>query len=146
MERLQLRATMNRNKFYVTTPIYYVNSKPHLGTLYTTLLADIFARWNKIMGKNVFFLTGTDEHGQKLQEAADKAGMQPKQFVDSVVPEFKKTWADYEIEYSKFIRTTDEEHQKCCKIFYRKVARAGRYLQIILHRYVLRAVRNICNN
>lgn len=116
---------MNRNKFYVTTPIYYVNSKPHLGTLYSTLLADIFARWNKVMGKNVFFLTGTDEHGQKLQEAADKAGIQPKQFVDSVVPEFKKTWASYEIEYNKFIRTTDEEHKTAVKYFIEKLQEQG---------------------
>ncbi|MFH1254637.1 MAG: methionine--tRNA ligase [bacterium] len=116
---------MNRNKFYITTPIYYVNSKPHLGTLYSTLLADIFARWNKVMGKNVFFLTGTDEHGQKLQEAAEKAGLPPKQFVDSVVPEFKKTWANYEIEYNKFIRTTDEEHKKAVKCFIEKLQEQG---------------------
>jgi len=116
---------MNRNKFYVTTPIYYVNSKPHLGTLYSTLLADIFARWNKVMGKNVFFLTGTDEHGQKLQEAADKAGMQPKQFVDSVVPEYKKVWSNYEINYDKFIRTTDEEHKNAVKHFIETLQEQG---------------------
>ncbi len=114
-----------RNKFYITTPIYYVNSKPHIGTLYSTLLADIYARWNKIMGKKVFFLTGTDEHGQKLQDAAEKNGMTPKAFVDSVVPAFKKAWADYEIEYSKFIRTTDEEHEKAVKFFIEKLQEQG---------------------
>jgi methionyl-tRNA synthetase len=116
---------MEKNKFYITTPIYYVNSKPHVGTLYSTLLADIYARWNKIMGKNVFFLTGTDEHGQKLQEAAEKVGMQPKAFVDSVVPEFKKAWSDYEIEYNKFIRTTDLEHEKAVKFFIEKLQEQG---------------------
>lgn len=116
---------MNRNKFYITTPLYYVNSKPHLGTLYSTLLADIFARWNKVMGKNVFFLTGTDEHGQKLQEAAEKSGMQPKQFVDSIVPFFKDMWNLYEIEYSKFIRTTDQEHINAVKYFIEKLQEQG---------------------
>ncbi|MBD3231581.1 methionine--tRNA ligase [Candidatus Dependentiae bacterium] len=102
----------NNNKFYVTTPIYYVNSKPHIGTLYSTLLADVATRWNKLCGKDTFFLTGTDEHGQKLEESAKKVGMTPQKFVDSIVPQFKKIWKLYEIEYNKFIRTTDSEHQK----------------------------------
>ncbi|MBD3272805.1 methionine--tRNA ligase [Candidatus Dependentiae bacterium] len=102
----------NNNKFYVTTPIYYVNSKPHLGTLYSTLIADVVARWNKLLGKEVFFLTGTDEHGQKLEEAAKKSGLEPKKFVDSIVPAFKNSWKKFELDYNKFIRTTDEEHEK----------------------------------
>lgn len=101
---------MADKKFYVTTPIYYPNAKPHIGTLYSTLLADIAARWNKLMGKEVFFITGTDEHGQKIQEAAEAKGMKPKDFVDSIVPAFKKAWADYEIEYNRFLRTTDADH------------------------------------
>lgn len=103
---------MNKNKFYVTTPIYYVNSKPHLGTLYSTILADATARWHKILGKEVFFLTGTDEHGQKLQEKAEEVGKKPKAFVDSMIPPFKKTWELFNLEYDKFIRTTDPEHEK----------------------------------
>ena len=103
---------MKKNKFYVTTPIYYVNSKPHLGTLYSTILADATARWHKILGKEVFFLTGTDEHGQKLQEKAQEVGKKPKEFVDSMIPPFKKTWEKYNLEYDKFIRTTDPEHEK----------------------------------
>lgn len=102
----------NNNKFYVTTPIYYVNSKPHLGTLYSTLIADVAARWNKLLGKEVFFVTGTDEHGQKLEEAAKKAGLEPKAFVDSIVPAFKDSWKRFELDYDKFIRTTDNDHEK----------------------------------
>ncbi|MFA5075109.1 MAG: methionine--tRNA ligase [Candidatus Babeliales bacterium] len=99
------------NKFYVTTPIYYVNAKPHIGTLYSSLLADVAARWNKLCSKNTFFLTGTDEHGQKLAQYAKNAVMQPKDFVDSIVPFFKNTWKTFEINYDKFIRTTDAEHE-----------------------------------
>lgn len=103
---------MNKNKFYVTTPIYYVNSKPHLGTLYSTLIADVAARWNKLLGKQVYFLTGTDEHGQKVEEAAQKNNKAPKDFVDSMIPAFKNTWELFELEYNKFIRTTDKEHEQ----------------------------------
>ncbi len=115
----------NNNKFYVTTPIYYVNSKPHLGTLYSTLLADVTARWNKLCGKDVFFLTGTDEHGQKLQEAAQKVGMAPKEFVDSMIPFFKDVWKRYELEYDKFIRTTDPEHEKAVIYWLKKLQDKG---------------------
>ena len=115
----------NNNKFYVTTPIYYVNSKPHLGTLYSTLLADISARWNKLCGKDVFFLTGTDEHGQKLEEAATKAGLSPKEFVDSIVPEFKDVWNLYEVEYDKFVRTTDPDHEKAVIYWLQKLQEQG---------------------
>jgi methionyl-tRNA synthetase len=101
---------MIKNKWYVTTPIYYVTAKPHLGSLYSTLIADVSARWNKLKGKKVFFLTGTDEHGQKIAQAAAKAGMEPKQFVDSFIDAYKKTWHDYQIQYDAFIRTTDPHH------------------------------------
>lgn len=101
----------NNNKFYVTTPIYYVNSKPHLGTLYSTLIADVAARWNKLLGKDVYFLTGTDEHGQKIEEAARKKGMDAQKFVNLIVPSFKDTWKKFELNYDKFIRTTDSEHK-----------------------------------
>lgn len=101
---------MNNKKFYITTPIYYPNAKPHLGTLYSTLLADVAARWQKIMGKEVFFITGTDEHGQKIQEAAQAKNMQPKEFIDTMIPAFKEVWQLYEIEYNRFMRTTDTDH------------------------------------
>lgn len=98
-------------KFYVTTPIYYPNSKPHLGTLYTTLLADIVARWNKLKNKNTFFLTGLDEHGQKMEEAANHAGKTFQEFADLMVPNFENVWKKFDLNYDKFIRTSSEEHK-----------------------------------
>lgn len=101
-----------KNSFYVTTPIYYVTAKPHLGSLYATLLADTIARWNKLSGKDLFFLVGTDEHGQKIAQAAAAAGKDPKNFVDSFIPDYKYTWQMYNIHYNKFLRTTDDYHIK----------------------------------
>jgi methionyl-tRNA synthetase len=100
------------NTFFVTTPIYYATAKPHLGSLYSTLLADVLARWQKLCGKEVFFLTGTDEHGQKIAQAAQKAGMEPKEFVDSFIGAYKDMWRRYEIDYTYFVRTTDPSHIK----------------------------------
>ena len=116
---------MTKNKFYVTTPLYYVNAVPHLGTLYSTILADVVARFNKLQDKEVFFLTGTDEHGQKIQEVASAKGMAPKDFVDSMLPAFKKVWQQYEINYDKFIRTTDEEHQLAVLTWIKKLQDQG---------------------
>ncbi|HIC98911.1 MAG TPA: hypothetical protein EYP08_04540 [Pyrodictiaceae archaeon] len=96
--------------FYVTTPIYYPNDKPHIGHAYTTIMADVLARWHRLLGDDVFFLTGTDEHGLKLQRAAEKAGKDPKAFVDEMALFFKKYWSLLNIGYSRFIRTTDEDH------------------------------------
>ena len=98
------------NKFYVTTPIYYVTAKPHLGSLYSTVLADVSARFHKLLGQEVFFLTGTDEHGQKIAQAAAQAGQNPKEFVDSFIKSYQMTWQNYQIEYNRFIRTTDQYH------------------------------------
>ena len=76
---------MKKSKtFYITTPIYYTNAQIHLGGAYTTIAADVLARWHKLLGEEVFFLTGTDEHGQKIQEAAEKSGLKPKEFVDKI--------------------------------------------------------------
>lgn len=111
----------NKDYFYITTPIYYVNAKPHIGTLYSTLLADVAARWQKILGKKVFFLTGTDEHGQKVQEKAEAAGMHPQAFVDSMIPAFKEAWKQYNVSYDKFIRTTDAEHKASVEAFINKM-------------------------
>jgi len=103
---------MKKNKtFYITTPIYYANSEPHIGSVYTTIAADILARWNKLLGKEVFFLTGTDEHGQKIQETAEKEGINPKKFVDNIASKFKETFKSLNISYDNFIRTTDKEHE-----------------------------------
>lgn len=101
---------MNK-RFYITTPIYYPNAQPHVGTLYSTLLADVAARYHALAGKKTFFLTGTDEHGQKIQERAEAAGKAPKAFVDEIVPAFKSLWDSYNIIPSRFIRTTDQDHE-----------------------------------
>ncbi len=101
-----------KNTFYVTTPIYYTNAVPHLGGAYTTISADIFARWNRQKGKEVFFLTGTDEHGQKIQEIAEKTGKKPKEFVDEIVKKWKEAFDLLNVSNDYFIRTTNPEHEK----------------------------------
>lgn len=97
-------------KFYVTTPIYYVNDIPHIGHAYTTLAADILARYNRLRGREVFFLTGTDEHGQKVEKAAQEKGRTPKEHADLMVMNFKNLWSKLNIKHDAFIRTTDREH------------------------------------
>jgi len=101
-----------KNKFYITTPIYYVNAKPHIGHAYTTIAADVLARFHKIQKDEVFFLTGTDEHGMKIQKEAEKAGKEPQIFVDEISGEFENLWKKLDIQYDNFIRTTDEKHKK----------------------------------
>lgn len=100
---------------YVTTPIYYPNDKPHLGHAYTTILADIIFRWFSLLGYKVYFLTGTDEHGSKLQREADRRGVSPKEFVDQMSEVFKEYWRRLGIGYSRFIRTTDLDHEEVVK-------------------------------
>ncbi len=112
-------------KFYVTTPIYYPNDVPHLGHAYTTIIADVLARWNKIKGKKVFFLTGTDEHGKKIQETAESKGKTPKEFVDELIPKYKEDWKKLNIDYNRFIRTTDEDHEKVVQEVLQKVYDKG---------------------
>jgi methionyl-tRNA synthetase len=115
---------MNK-KFYITTPIYYPNAQPHIGTLYSTLLADVAMRWHKLRGYQTHFVTGTDEHGQKIQEKAESAGMQPKAFVDSVVPGYKKLWERYNLQYDRFIRTTDTDHEAGVKTWIEQMQKQG---------------------
>ncbi|HVY01879.1 MAG TPA: methionine--tRNA ligase [Candidatus Nanoarchaeia archaeon] len=98
--------------FYVTTPIYYPNDIPHLGHAYTTIAADVLSRWHKLNGYDVFFLTGTDEHGKKMEETAQKQQKNTKEFVDSIVPGFIDAWKKLNIQYNRFIRTTDKDHEK----------------------------------
>jgi methionyl-tRNA synthetase len=99
-------------KFYLTTPIYYVNDIAHIGHAYTTIIADSVARYARLKGMDTFFLTGTDEHGQKIEEAAKSRNKTPKEYADEVSGKFKALWDKFEISYDKFIRTTDEEHKK----------------------------------
>ncbi|HEX8947343.1 MAG TPA: methionine--tRNA ligase [Dissulfurispiraceae bacterium] len=100
------------NRFYVTTPIYYVNDIPHIGHAYTTVAADILARYNRLHGREVFFLTGTDEHGQKVEKAAKERGRTPKEHADIMVENFRGLWVKLNISNDAFIRTTDREHIK----------------------------------
>lgn len=104
-------------KFYITTPIYYVNSKPHIGHAYTTIVADAFARYYrfKLGNDNVFFLTGTDEHGAKIAQSAEKLGKTPQEFCDEISAQFKNSWQNLSIEPNDFIRTTEPRHEKVVK-------------------------------
>jgi methionyl-tRNA synthetase len=108
-------------KFYITTPIYYPNDIPHIGHAYTTMAADVLARWNKLIGKDVFFLTGTDEHGKKMENTAKENKKGTKEFVDELIPKFKDAWKKLNIDYDFFIRTTDKEHEKVVKEVLQKV-------------------------
>lgn len=98
-------------KYYLTTPIYYVNAQPHLGHAYTTIVGDALARWHRLLGDDVYFLTGTDEHGLKIQQAADAAGTTPQAFTDSIAPLFQKAWERLNISNTDFIRTTEQRHR-----------------------------------
>ncbi len=103
---------MQNKNFYVTTPIYYVNDRPHIGHAYTTILADVLARYHRLLNVPTFFLTGTDEHGQKVQQAAEKGGVTPLQHADATVVRFQELWKKLEITNDDFIRTTEERHKK----------------------------------
>ncbi|MEG1337554.1 methionine--tRNA ligase [Cetobacterium sp.] len=105
---------MSKN-FYVTTPIYYVNGDPHVGSAYTTIAADVIAKYKKSMGFDVFFLTGTDEHGQKVEEAAKTRGLTPQAWTDSMAPRFIEMWKALDINYTDFIRTTEPRHKDAVK-------------------------------
>jgi len=106
--------------FYITTPIYYVNDVPHIGHAYTTIIADALARFNRLQGKDVFFLTGTDEHGQKIEKAAAEKGLPPRELADRVVGRIKDLWRELNISYDFFIRTTEPFHERGVqKIFLR---------------------------
>jgi len=98
--------------FYLTTPLYYVNAKPHIGHAYTNILCDTFARWRRFRGQKVHFLTGTDEHGTKIEKAARAEGKEPRQYVDGMVPQFESLWELLGIRYDDFIRTTEERHKQ----------------------------------
>ncbi|OGX07361.1 MAG: methionine--tRNA ligase [Omnitrophica WOR_2 bacterium GWA2_47_8] len=109
------------SKFYVTTPIYYVNDKPHIGHAYTTILADCLARYHRTAGDEVFFLTGLDEHGQKVQQAAEKRGMSPQAHCDDLAPRFTDLWKKLGIQYDDFVRTTQDRHKKIVQAALQKV-------------------------
>jgi methionyl-tRNA synthetase len=112
-------------KFYVTTAIDYVNAEPHIGHAYQKIVGDVLARWNKLLVKDVWFLTGTDEHGKKVEDSAKKVGKKPKDFVDEISKKFKEAWKFLNIDYNRFIRTTDSDHKKIVKEFIEKCNENG---------------------
>lgn len=115
----------NKEKFYITTPIYYLSGQPHLGTCSTTVYADALARFKRLEGKDVFFLTGSDEHGQKVAEKAEKQGVSPKEFCDNLNVKFHELWKMMNISYDKYIRTTDEYHEKAVQKIFQKLFNQG---------------------
>jgi methionyl-tRNA synthetase len=111
--------------FYITTPIYYVNASPHIGHAYTTIVADVLARFARMAGRETFFVTGTDEHGDKIAEAAQKAGVSPKQYADGISAQFRNLWPELAITNDYFIRTTDANHMETVRSILQKVYDAG---------------------
>ena len=116
---------MAENTFYITTPIYYANDEPHIGHSYTTILADVLSRYHRSMGQEVFFLTGLDEHGQKVQQVAEERGIDPQQHCDEMAPKWKHLWEKLHIQYDDFIRTTEPRHEKVVKAVLNAVKDAG---------------------
>ena len=114
-----------KDKFYITTPIYYPSANFHIGHCYTTIIADAIARYKRLNGYDVFFMTGTDEHGQKIEKKASEAGVSPKEYVDEIVENAKDLWKALGISYDKFIRTTDEEHKLCVQRIFKKLYEQG---------------------
>jgi methionyl-tRNA synthetase len=114
-----------KNTFYITTPIYYVNDVPHIGHAYTTVAADTMARYKRLIGEDVYFLTGTDEHGQKVEKTAADKGLKPQEFVDSIVPRYKELWKLLNISNDDFIRTTEERHKKAVQHLFKVLQDKG---------------------
>src|SRR3989338_5646801 len=115
-----------KNKFYITTPIYYVNDKPHIGHATTTIAADVVARLHRLIGDDTWFLTGTDEHGQKIADTAKSAGLEPQDFADQISAKFQLAWDRLEISHNDFIRTTEERHEKAVVKFLNALLASGK--------------------
>src|SRR4030095_12173692 len=113
------------NPFYITTPIYYINAQPHIGHAYTTMVADAIARSRRLLGDDVFFLTGTDEHGQKVERAAQKAGLKTEVFAENIAASFREMCRDLNISNNDFIRTTEPRHHRASQELWRRVAANG---------------------
>ncbi|TCO78635.1 methionine--tRNA ligase [Marinisporobacter balticus] len=116
---------MSKGSYYITTPIYYPSANLHIGHTYTTVAADAMARFKRLTGYDVMFLTGTDEHGQKLQNVAKENGMEPKEYIDGIVAGIKELWKTMEISYDDFIRTTDEDHKRRVQEIFKKLYDKG---------------------
>ncbi len=126
------------SRYYLTTPIYYVNARPHLGHAYSTIVCDAIARRKRALGIETFFLTGTDEHGQKIERSAEKAGRTPMEFATAVAGEFRGLWDRLGLTYDDFIRTTEEPPRPRRAKVICDAARPWLHLQGLVHRPVLR--------
>ena len=126
-------------RYYVTTPIYYVNGAPHIGHAYTSIAADVMARWKRLDGFDVFFLTGTDEHGQKVEQAARAAGMDPQSFTDKISADFRDMTEKMGVSFDQWIRTTEERHKVSCAELWRRIEASGQHLPRSLRRLVRRS-------
>ena len=129
--------------YYITTPIYYINDVPHIGHAYTTCAADVMARYKRICGYEVFFLTGVDEHGQKAQKSALEQGVAPQELADRMVPTFVDLWKLLNITNTGFIRTTDAAHRKIVQRLFRKDLRERRHLSRGIRGLVLHPLREL---
>ena len=116
---------MEKEKFYITTPIYYPSDKLHIGHSYCTVATDTMARYKRLRGYDVMFLTGSDEHGQKIERIANSQRTTPKAYTDKVVATFKDLWQKLDISYDKFIRTTDDYHVKAVQKIFKKLYDQG---------------------
>ncbi len=129
--------------FYITTPIYYVNSEPHHGHAYTTIAADVIARHHRQRGEDVFFLTGTDEHGTKIAQAAEERGLTPQEHVDTMAPKYRALAAAVGASNDFFIRTTDPEHEAFVQGFVEKLQGRRRHREAHLRRPLLHRLRGL---
>ena len=116
---------MAQEKFYLTTPIYYVNDVPHIGHAYTTIAADVLARYKRLAGYEVFFLTGTDEHGIKIERSARERGVSPQEWTDTISDHFRHLWARLNISYDDFIRTSQPRHKAVAQAVFQKAYEKG---------------------
>jgi len=115
----------SKDTYFITTPIYYVNDVPHIGHAYTTVACDVLARYHRLRGEKVFFLTGTDEHGDKVERSAAANGMDPKAWTDSMIPQWKEVWKRLDISFDDFIRTTEERHERPVQEFFQRLYDRG---------------------
>lgn len=120
-----MAASTKKNTYYITTPIYYPSDRLHIGHAYTTVFCDAIARWRRFCGEDVFFLTGSDDHGQKVQRAAEEKGLPPREYVDKIVASFKELWQRLDIAYDDFIRTTEERHIKVVQAIFQRLYDQG---------------------
>ena len=116
---------MSNERFYISTPIYYPSDRLHIGHAYTTVVADSLARWHTFAGREVLFVTGSDEHGQKIERIAKAKGVQPQEYVDAIVSTFKQLWKRLNVDYDDFVRTTEPRHHKAVQTVFQKIYEKG---------------------